>query len=114
MSEWWPVAIALPFSALLLLSGVWASRRFAEYEKLPSHFNIRGEADRFAPRVVMVWMLPVLFSAMLLGIAAAVPVIPQDLQNGDPVSGILISGVLLIGAQLLVLWLTVRWARSQR
>ncbi len=107
------LTLALPFAVALLLSGVWAHRRFDGYSQLPSHFNIRGEADRFAPRGVMVWLLPVMFSMMLLGIAAAFEYIPQEMQNGDPSTGVLITGFTVLGGQALVLWLTVRWARGE-
>lgn len=107
------LTLALPFAVVLLLSGVWAHRRFEGYSELPSHFNLRGEADRFAPRSVMVWLLPVMFSVLLLSIAAAVEYIPQEMQNGDPRTGILISGFTLLGGQALVLWLTVRWSRGE-
>ena len=113
MDEWWPIVVALPFVVALMLSGVWASNRFASFDKLPSHFDLRGKADRFAPRGVMVWMLPVLFSLMLVGTAAAFLLVPQHMQNGDQVPGVIFSGCVLVAAQVFVLWLTVRWAQGE-
>ena len=108
-----PLLISLPFVGVLLASGAWASRRFARFEQLPGHFDFRGRATRMAPRRVMVWMLPILFSAMLVFITLLTEMVPPEYRNGDPLVGALIGGVSLVGAQALVLWLTDRWARRQ-
>ena len=114
MAGWLPVAVAMPFAGALLASGIWASRRYARFDQLPGHYDFTGRPTRMTSRRVMVWMLPVLFSVSLIGLALFTAVLPQEMQNGDPSVGLLISGAALLGAQLLVLWLTDRWARTQR
>lgn len=111
MTGWAPLAAALPFVAVLLASGAWANRRYARFERLPSHFGITGKADAYAPRGTMAWLLPLLFSAALIAIAVFVAVLPREMQNGDPLVGVMVGGSGLAGAQLFVLWLTERWAR---
>lgn len=107
------IVVALPFVGLLLLSGFWASRRYARFEELPGHYDIVGNPTRMAPRRTMVWMLPALFSFFLLAIAIFAPLIPRELQNGDPAIGVLFGGASSVAAQLFILWLTERWARRQ-
>ncbi len=113
MAEWLPLAATLPFVAVLLLSGLWANRRYRSFERLPAHFDIRGKADAYASRRTMVWMLPTLFSIMLVAIALFTIFLPRELQNGDPVVGVLVVGLALAGAQVFVLRLTESWARGQ-
>lgn len=109
-----PLFVSLPFVAILLASGVWASRRFARFDKLPGHFDFRGRVTRMAPRRTMVWMLPVLFSALLVFLALVMQGIPPELRNGSPVTAALIGGITLVAAQFFVLWLTDRWAGRQK
>ena len=108
-----PLLVSLPFVVILLASGVWASRRFACFDQLPGHFDIRGRVTRMAPRRTMVWMLPVLFSLVLVFLALVTQGIPPEVRNGSPVTGALIGGITLVAAQFFVLWLTDRWARQQ-
>ena len=114
MAGWLPLAATLPFVAVLLGSGAWASRRYVGFDQLPSHFGITGKADSFAPRRVMSWLLPVLFSLAIVAIGTLSILIPPEMRNGDPVVGTLVGGVSLVGAQIFVLGLTERWARKQR
>lgn len=109
-----PLFVSLPFVAILLASGVWASRRFARFDELPGHFDFRGRVTRMAPRRTMVWMLPVLFSALLVFLALVMQGIPPELRNGSPVTAALIGGITLVAAQFFVLWLTDRWAGRQK
>lgn len=110
---WLPFAVTLPFIASLLASGVWADRHFDRFEKLPAHFDISGKATRLAPRRTMVWLLPTLFSAILVFTALLGLVVPPEQQDGYPVAGVMFSGGALLAAQGFVLWLTERWARNQ-
>lgn len=109
-----PLFVSLPFVAILLASGVWASRRFARFDELPGHFDFRGRVTRMAPRRTMVWMLPVLFSVLLVFLALVMQGIPPELRNGSPVTAALIGGITLVAAQFFVLWLTDRWAGRQK
>ncbi|MBU1253436.1 hypothetical protein Q9K01_03295 [Qipengyuania sp. DY56-A-20] len=113
MAAWLPLWVAMPFVGLLLLSGLWAGRRYARFEQLPGHYDIAGNPTRMAPRRTMVWMLPMLFSLVLLTIATFTALIPREMQNGEPAIGALFGGVSLVAAQMFVLWLTERWARRQ-
>lgn len=109
-----PLFVSLPFVAILLASGVWASRRFARFDELPGHFDFRGRVTRMAPRRTIVWMLPVLFSVLLVFLALVMQGIPPELRNGSPVTAALIGGITLVAAQFFVLWLTDRWAGRQK
>ncbi|MFA9201719.1 MAG: hypothetical protein ACEQR8_11170 [Cypionkella sp.] len=113
MGAWLPLLVALPFVALLLWSGSFASRRFGRFAELPAHFDWAGRATRMAPRRTMAWILPVVFAITLLGIAVLVSALPREMQNGDPVAAVLVGGIASFAAQCLVLWLTERWARTQ-
>ena len=113
MAWWGSFLAAFPFAVILIASGFWANSRFARFDRLPSHFNIRGEADAFAPRRLMAWALPILFSLILLAIPVLVIVLPPEAQHGDPLPGVVLGGTSLVGAEIFVLWLTVRWARKQ-
>ncbi len=113
MDAWLPLAVAFPFAAILMLGGVWANQRFAGYKTLPVHFNFRLEADRMASRGLAIWLLPVMFSIMLLGIGYFSSISPREGQNADPVPWMLFTGVVLVASQVFVLWLMERWARSQ-
>ena len=108
-----PIVVALPFVGLLLLSGFWASRRYARFEKLPGHYDLAGNPTRMAARRTVVWMLPVIFSVALLAIATFTVGLPREMLNGDPTIGSLVGGIGLLGGQISVLWITERWARRQ-
>ena len=113
MAAWLPVVVALPFVGLLLLSGLWASRRYARFERLPGHYDMAGNPTRMAPRHTTVWMLPIIFSLVLLAIVTFTIVLPREMLNGDPAIGAFVGGVCLSGAQVFVLWITERWALRQ-
>ena len=113
MGAWLPVVVTLPFVVFLLASGVWANRRFTRFEELPGHYDFRGNPTRMAPRSVMVWMLPILFSFLLVGNAAIFALAPPEAVNGNAITGVLLIAVILTAAQALVLWLTERWASKQ-
>ncbi|ABC62321.1 hypothetical protein ELI_01145 [Erythrobacter litoralis HTCC2594] len=61
----------------------------------------------------MAWFLPVLFSFSMFGAAVLFWIVPPEMQNGDPMMGILIAAASLLGGQGFVLWLLSRWAREQ-
>lgn len=65
------------------------------------------------PRRIMAWLLPGILSLMLLAIVLLAIFVPPEMQNGDPLHGVLIAGGAFILAQALILWLTERWARTQ-
>lgn len=109
-----PLFVSLPFVAMLLASGVWASRRFARFDELPGHFDVRGRVTRMAPRRTMVWMLPVLFSVVLVFLALVMQGVPAEQRNGDPVVGVVVAGITLVASQIFVLWLTDCWANRQK
>ena len=113
MGEWLPLLATVPFVAVLLASGRWANRRYARFDELPGHYDIRGRATTMAPRRVMAWMLPVLFSIVLVAIAIFTALVPPEYRNGDPLIGILVGGLGLLAGHALVLWLTERWANRQ-
>ena len=74
----------VPFVAVLLASGRWANRRYARFDELPGHYDIRGEATRMAPRAQMAWLMPVVSSIVLVAIAIA----PPSYSVGGPQGGL--------------------------
>ncbi|MEE4201403.1 hypothetical protein [Erythrobacter sp.] len=98
---------------LLMLSGFWTDRTYRRFDMLPGHYDIAGRATRMAPRRMMAFLLPVLFSAMMATFVILAGVLPRDMQNGDPETGLWVMIVAFLGAQALVLWLLGRWASRQ-
>ena len=51
------IVIAAVSIALLLAAAVWTDRRYARFARLPTHFDLRGRADAFGPRMVILWVV---------------------------------------------------------
>ena len=66
-----------------------------------------------APRRVMAWALPVLYSVFLLVMALIVLLVPAGQQNGSALPGVLVAGAAFAAAQWLVITLHERWAGRQ-
>ena len=99
--------------AALLASGLWTELRFASFEKLPAHYDFRGEPTRYSSRSVMAWLLPCVFSIMLVVVTVAMSAIPEEVRNGDPLGGVIVCCATFLVAQALILWLHTRWAQRQ-
>lgn len=110
-----PISIGIVILSVILLlaSGYWTNRRYAQFSELPGHYDLRGRATRMSPRSVMAWLLPITFSVCLTFFAVLFEVTPPQIINGDPNVGVLVMVVTLLGCQGLVLWLLGRWAASQ-
>ena len=109
MAAWASLVAVLPFVLLLCASAVWADRRYAAFEEIPRHFDIRGEADALEKRRTMVWALPAAFSLFLLFFGGVVPLVSEPGTSFvGPTIGI---GLVVCAAQVLVLALTDRWAK---
>lgn len=80
---------------------------------IPGHFDWAGRPPLMDLRRVVVWLLPVIFSLVLLAIPALVVMLPPEQINGDPLVSVVFAGFALLAAQGFVLWLTERWARMQ-
>ncbi|NNC59538.1 MAG: DUF1648 domain-containing protein [Erythrobacter sp.] len=107
------LGLALLAVVALVYSAVWTDRRYRRFEQLPAHYDIRGNATRFASRRLMAWLLPGVCIAMLVAIALVTWLVPPGLQNGDQITGLVVASVAMLGSQGLVLWLHERWARKQ-
>ncbi|MXO74673.1 DUF1648 domain-containing protein [Altererythrobacter aerius] len=107
------IVIAAVSIVLLLAAAVRTDRRYARFARLPTHFDLRGRADAFGPRMVILWVVPMILMTTLAGIAALMVVLPAEAQNGNPVVGILIASVSMLGAQGLIVWPLARWAATQ-
>ena len=114
MSGWLPLAITAGTVIALVWSGFWANKRFADFDQLPGHFDFAGRATRLSPRRTMVWLLPIMFSVMMVVMSAAPYLVKSEYRNGDPLLGLVITAIALLGAQAFILWLTDRWAKQQR
>ena len=97
----------------LLLSAIWAHYRFADFNRLPRQFGFSLKPNAYAPRWVMVWMLPAFLMATLVFVVLLPAFVPPERINGDPETGPIIASAVIAGAQLLTLWLLNRWANGQ-
>lgn len=99
--------------AALIASGFWTNWRFSGFAQLPAHYDFRGQPTRFSPRATMAWLLPAMFSALLLVLVFVFSAVPQEMRKGDPIVGVLVCCLTCLGVQALILWLHIRWARGQ-
>ncbi len=107
------VALGVPTILLLLLSGLWADRRFAKFDELPAHYDFKGRPTRFASRRLMVWLTPFVFVSGLAITLLPMWLVPPEMQNGNPVTGAVLVCVVLLAGQGVILWLHDRWAKAQ-
>lgn len=98
---------------ILLYSGAWTDRKFRRFDKIPAHYDLRGQATRLTSRRPMAWLIPIMFSVMLMAFAAMLTLIPSEYINGDPKAAFWIILFTLPTAQALILWLLSRWAARQ-
>ncbi len=98
---------------LIAGSAVWANQRFAGFERLPRQFGATLKPRAYAPRWVMVWLMPALLVGVLCFIAALFAFLPPEHVNGDPSLGLILASSGLVGAQGFSLWLLTRWANGQ-
>lgn len=98
---------------ILLVSGWWTDQRYDRFAMLPAHYDIRGKATRMAPRTVMAWTIPVMFSVLLLALTFMIAILPGAAENDDALAAAIFSCVTMLCAQGFVLWLLARWAREQ-
>nr|WP_298895248.1 hypothetical protein [uncultured Altererythrobacter sp.] len=114
MSGWLPLATTAGTVIVLVWSGFWANKHFADFDQLPGHFDWAGQASRLTPRRRMVWLLPIMFSFMMVAFAVMPYFVPGDYDPAGAIPWLLFTGASLLGAQAFVLWLTYRWAKQQR
>ena len=107
------LAVAAVSVLLLLLSGWWTNRAYARFDKLPGHYDWRGRVTRMERRAVMAWLLPVMFSVVLIVMMVLLIVLSPDMVNGDPSVGLYLVSATLLGSQAGVLFLLSRWAKQQ-
>jgi len=98
--------------ALLVYSGAWTDRTYRRFDKIPGHYDWRGNATRLDSRRQMAWLLPAIFSFLIVGFAAMVWVTPAGMVNGNPSTGLVFTSLVLLAIQGLVLRLLARWARG--
>lgn len=99
--------------AVLLASGWWTDRTYRRFDRLPGHYSLTGEATRLDPRPVTAWLIPVVFSLAIAGIAVFVVLTPPDKFNSDPSLPLFLTPLLLIAVQGFLLALLRRWASRQ-
>lgn len=98
---------------IALLGGMWwLRRRFAGYEHLPHHFDLRGRADAFGPPWVILRFVPIIL------ITAHTAVFILMLASYDPqeasaaLVGAAVVALSMVGSLGLISSLMLRWARS--
>lgn len=97
----------------LLFSAIWAHYRFADFDRLPRQFGFTLKPNSYAPRWVMVWILPAFLMATLAFVAFLPAFVSPEHINGDPELGPIIASLGVVGAQIFTLWLLNRWAKEQ-
>jgi len=104
---------AIAAGVIVIASAIWAEYRFRDFDKLPAHFGPTLKPTWYAPRFVMVWVVPASLIGVLGFVSWLVWTLPRDQINGDPVTGIVIGSAAIVASQGLILWLLTRWARQQ-
>ncbi|MXO89429.1 hypothetical protein [Pontixanthobacter aquaemixtae] len=107
------LAVAVASILLLLLSGWWTNSTYARFDKLPAHYDWKGRATRMERRAVMAWLLPVMFSIILVTMIVLLIALSPDMVNGDPSVGLYLVSATLLASQASVLWMLSRWAKSR-
>mgnify|MGYP006267143571 CR=1 FL=1 len=105
------LTLAAAAIALLGMSGLWAERRYRRLDRLPAHFDVSGNPTRFAPRPVVIWFTPAVFTGALLTIVTLVTTLPGEQVRGDPDHAVIGASLIMLGAQAFVIRLVDRWAR---
>jgi len=107
------IAFAAIGVAVLVASGWWTDRTYRRFDRLPGHYDLAGEATRLDPRRVTAWLIPVVFSLAIAGIALFVVLTPPDRFNSDPSLPLFLTPLILVAGQGFLLALLRRWARRQ-
>ena len=105
---------ALPFAFILVVSGLWAERRYRRFRELPGHYGLGGHVTRMGSRRAITVAIPLLFALFLVVFSLTPLLVPPENQNGSIVPGVIFSGVVMVAAYGLVVWLTERWVSRQR
>ena len=104
------LACAAVAITLLLFSGIWAEIRWRRFETLPAHFNASGRPTRYGSRSFVIWLMPLLSSAILLALILGMEHIPPQYINGDASIGVILASGIFVVAHAFVLWMIDRWA----
>ena len=106
------IAVAA-FVAVLSVLSVWAGRRFAAHERLPTQWGLDGRPVWYAPRLVALGFAPAL-AVITLTAAALLILVPDqaDPSGAAPLALVVVMGVVWIAAHTLHLWLLHRWDRT--
>ena len=97
----------------LIASGLWAERRFADFQKLPMHYGFSGKPTYYGSRSVAIWLPTVILIAVIVLNASLIYVLDSDQISGDPHFGVMLSCTVIAAAQVFILWLHTRWANRQ-
>lgn len=107
------IAVAAIAVAFLLGSARWTEQTYRRFERIPGHYDFNGKATRLDPRRQMAWLLPVLFSAILIVVTGLVLFLPADAQGDSAWPAVIFISLVFAGTQLSILHLLKRWAARQ-
>lgn len=96
----------------LVLSGLWAERRFASYARLPLHYGPTLRPTRMGSRGVAIWLPTGIMASVIVLNIVVVIALDSDQVNGDPDFGVTLGSLIIAAAQVFILWLHSRWARG--
>ena len=100
--------------ALMAAMSVRADRRLSRGE-LPTHFDIRGRADAFGLRWVVLAIIPLSYLGAVALVAVLLALAPDSNPPlpGEMLSAYLSMAVIMPVTHGFILWLTLRWARGR-
>ncbi len=77
--------------AIAVAASFYASRTVPPDTLVPAHFNLRGEADRYAPFGVLVWVVPAVIAGLNVALAA-LPLLDPRKDNLRRSAGLYLTG----------------------
>jgi len=73
-----PLIVSLVLIGLALAASAWLYPALPD--RIPTHWNIRGEADGFGPKAIAAWILPVVALGLLAFLRAVPWLSPRDFR----------------------------------
>ncbi len=105
--------ISIGFVMAMAGASLLIARRLPDGE-VPTHFDIRGKADQFGSRWVVLGVLPVFYALLACALLAMGYVLGDAFADDaqEAIIGAVIGGALIFLAHCFMLWLMLRWVRS--
>ena len=106
---------SLPFLAISVAASLWARGKVPSDARVPAHWNIRGEVDRYAAFGELVWLIPAIIAG-LIALMAILPLIDPRKDNLRRSAGLYLAGwiggvAVAAAAHLMILYSAVTGAQ---